>query len=175
VIRRGLLCAALLLAISALAQPGPAQAASLPASQDSGAQTATPGATLQSMRIECTPASRAQELMGTHGCVAGRVFRATTTRRGDTHLSLCPGRRKCSFHAVVLARDRHAVGDLLYLRGKIVAIVGDVTEYRDHPVIVVRDKQQIQVTAGDTPPEFDAAQPRPMRKGFPRSGNSRAW
>jgi hypothetical protein len=165
-ILRGLLCAALLFAIPVLAQPNPAQAAN-------GQSAANPDAALP-IRVECTSAARASELLGKHGCVAGRVSRATTTRRGDTHLSLCSD-HKCSFHAVAFARDRRAVGDLLYLRGKIVAVVGDVTDYRGHPGIVVRDKQQIQVAAGNAPVEFDAAQPRPVGKGYPGSKHFRAW
>ena len=143
------------------------------------------------MRVECTPASRASELTGKHGCVAGRVFRVTTTKRGDTHLSLCPGRSRggatCSFHVVAKARDSGSVGDLGYLRGKIVAVVGDVTEYRDHPEIIVRDKEQLQVAAGEAPQEYDVTQRRPGGRGIPGArsvpgvreipgvGNGRAW
>jgi hypothetical protein len=165
-ILRGLLCAALLLAIPALAQPAPAQAASPPPA--SGAEATGPN-----IRVECTPASRASELIGKHGCVAGRVYRVTTTKHGETHLSLCPSRKKCSFHVVAKARDSHNVGDLAYLRGKIVAVVGDVTESRDHPVIIVRDKLQLQVTAGDTPQEFDAAQPGRFPSN--KHGHEHAW
>jgi hypothetical protein len=167
VILRGLLCASLLLAIPALAQPDPAQAAS-------AQPAASADATLPEMRVECTPASRASELIGKHGCVAGRVFSVTSTRRGDSHLSLCPS-HKCSFKAVTLARDRRSVGNLSYLRGKIVAVVGDVTEYRGHPRIIVRERQQLQVAASEAPPEFDAAQPRPAGKGFPGGKRGRAW
>jgi hypothetical protein len=161
-ILRGLLCAALLLAIPAMAQPDSAPEAAAPPA--SGA-----GAAMPEMRLECTPASRASELTGKHGCVAGRVFRVATTKHGDIHLSLCPSRSRgtCSFHVLVKARDSRNVGDLSPLRGEIVAVVGDVTEYRDHPVIVVRDKQQIRVAAGDAPAEFDAAQQRPGNRGIP--------
>jgi DNA/RNA endonuclease YhcR with UshA esterase domain len=76
---------------------------------------------------------------------------------------------------VAKARDNSSVGDISYLRGKIVAVVGDVTEYRGHPEIIVRDKEQIQVAASDTPQEFDAAQPRPGGKGFPGARHGRAW
>jgi hypothetical protein len=167
---RGLLSTALLLAIPALVQPGSSQAASAPLA-------ASADATLPAIRVECTPASRASELLGKHGCVAGRVFRVTSTKRGDTHLSLCPSRSggKCSFHVVTKAGDSSSVGDLAYLRGKIVAVVGDVTEYHGHPAILVRDKQQLQVAANDAPQEFDAAQPRPRGKGFPGSRSGRAW
>lgn len=167
---RVLLCTALLLAVPALAQPDPAQAASAP-------PAASADANLPALRVECTPASRAAELTGKHGCVAGKVFRVTTTKRGDTHLSLCPSRSrdKCSFQVVTLARDSPSVGDLAYLRGKIVAVVGDVTEYRGHPAILVRDKQQLQAAANDAPQEFDAAQPRPRGKGSHGGHHGRAW
>jgi len=198
---RGLLCLALLLAIPALAQPDAVQAASeLPADGQPAASAdataaetvgATPPTALPALHVDCTPASQASELTGKHGCVAGRVFRITTTKRGDTHLSLCPGRNRgganCSFHVIARARDSGSVGDLAYLRGKIVAVVGDVKDYRGHPEIIVRDKEQLQVAADEAPPEFDAGQHKPGGRGIPGArsvpgvrnipgvGNGRAW
>lgn len=181
---RGLLCTALLLAIPAMAQPGAAQAAS-------AQPTPVAEATLPEMHVECTPASRAAELTGEHGCVAGKVFRVTTTKHGDTHLSLCPGRKRgdanCSFHVIARARDSSSIGDLGFLRGKLIAVVGDVTEYHGHPAIIVRDKTQLQVAADEAPQEFDVTQRRPGGKGIPGArsvpgvrqipgvGNGRAW
>jgi len=93
--------------------PAASADAALPASSSS-----TSSATQPPMRVECTPASRASELTGKHGCVAGRVFRVTTTKRGDTHLSLCPGRSRggatCSFHVVAKARDSGDFGSRGY-------------------------------------------------------------
>jgi hypothetical protein len=164
---RGLLCALLLLALPALAQAAPEQASS--------AQTAAEAsAALAQMRIECTPAGHAAALIGKHGCVAGRVFRITTTRHGATHLSLCPSRRRCSFHVVVRARDGRSVGDLEYLHGKLIAVVGNVTQYRGHPRIVVTDKQQIQIAADQGSPEFDASRAWLGGKGYSRR-HARAW
>jgi hypothetical protein len=197
---RVLLCTALLLAVSAMAQLG--------AGQTSGAQPATvqsasdrPAASVQPVantdaflsptHVECTPASRASELTGKHGCVAGKVFRVTTTKRGDTHLSLCPARSRggaeCSFRVAARAQDRSSVGDLAYLRGKTIAVVGDVTEFRGHPQIIIQEKEQLQVAAGEAPQDFDASQRRPGGKGIPGArsvpgvrkipgvGNGRAW
>ncbi len=121
----------------------------------------TDGSNTNKIRIECAPASRASELIGKHGCVAGRVFRVTTRKTGNSHLYLCPSRSKCSFQAVAFARDRRKVGDLTYLHGKLIAVVGDVIDYRGHPEIVVKDIEQIRVAAGDPSPEFDAARPNP--------------
>jgi hypothetical protein len=145
-----LLWAALLLAMPALAQP--AQDAAVPA--QSGAQAAPPDSMLPEIRVQCTAAAKASELIGKHGCVSGRVFQVTT-------VSLCPRRSKCSFHAVALARDRGSVGDLSLLGGKIVAVVGQITQYRGHPQIIVRNRQQIQVAAGNPPlpSDIDAANP----------------
>ena len=152
-----LLWAALLLAMPALAQP--AQDAAVPA--QSSAQAAPPDSMLPEIRVQCTAAAKASELIGKHGCVSGRVFQVVTSRGGATHVSLCPRRSKCSFHAVALARDRGAVGDLSLLGGKIVAVVGQITQYRSHPQILVRDRQQIQVAAGNPPlpSDIDAANP----------------
>jgi hypothetical protein len=207
---RGLLCTALLLATSAMAQLGTDQAAAAqpatvsPATtQSATAQSASdrPAAGVQPvadtdaylspMHVECTPASRASELDGKHGCVAGKVFRITTTKRGDTHLSLCPARShggaECSFRVVARGRDSSSIGDLAYLRGRIIAVVGDVTEFRSHPQIIIQEKEQLQVAASEAPQDFDASQRRPGGKGIPGArsvpgvrsipgvGNGRAW
>jgi hypothetical protein len=152
-----LLWAALLLAMPVLAQP--AQVSAVPA--QSGAQAEPPSSMLSEIRVQCTPASQAAELIGKHGCVSGRVFQVTTARGGATHVSLCPRRSKCSFRAVALARDRGAVGDLSSLGGNIVAVVGQVTQFHGHPQIIVRDRQQIQVAAGNPPlpSDIDPANP----------------
>lgn len=160
--------AVLLIVTSATAQIGSAQSApqSVPKTQ-----------ALPEIRVECTPAAHASELVGQHGCVAGRVSRVTYTRTGATHLSLCPARSngKCSFHAVALARDRDAVGDLSYLKGKIVAVIGDVKDYRGHPQIVVSNREQLQVAAGSPPAEFDAAQPDAGKNSPPTASHVRPW
>lgn len=186
---RGLLGTVLLLAIPAMAQPDAVQAASEPpAIVQPVASTAV---ALPPLQVDCAPASQASALTGKRGCVAGRVFLITTTKRGDTHLSLCPSRRRgganCSFHVIAQARDSGSVGDLAYLHGKIIAVVGDVKNYRGHPEIIVRDKEQLQVAADDAPQEFDAGQRRPGGRGIPGArsvpgvreipgvGNGRAW
>jgi hypothetical protein len=198
---RGLLGTVLLLAIPAMAQPDAVQAASEPPAAvqpaarvdatDREIQPTTTPAALTSLQVDCTPASRASELTGKHGCVAGRVFRISTTKHGDMHLSLCPSRNRgganCSFHVIAPARDSDKVGDLAYLRGKIIAVVGDVIDYRGHPEIIVRDKEQVQVAADEALPDFDAGQRRPGGRGIPGArgipgvrnipgvGNGRAW
>jgi hypothetical protein len=169
---RRLLCAALLLAASVVA--GQSAAPTTPA------QTAAqkPDGPLRELQVECTPASGAAQLIGKHGCVAGRVFRVTVHKGGNTHVSLCPA-RKCSFLAVVSGHDRARVGDLYYLRGKVIAVLGDVTESGSgHPIITVTAREQIRVAAGNPPPEFDAAQARPATNGrtvAPFGKNNRAW
>jgi hypothetical protein len=124
-------------------------------------------------RMECVPASRAAELLGQYGCVAGRVFRVSEAKNGNQHLTLCPPKSNCSFHAAVSRHDRDKVGDLSYLRGKYVAFDGNVVEFRGHPRIVLRDREQIHVTAGSPPSEFDPAQAR--ARGTHSSKNARAW
>ena len=202
---RGLLGTALLLAIPAMAQPvrfrppashrrpsnrWPVRAQSLPR-QLPQFSPRTYSVSLPPLQVDCTPASQASELTGKHGCVAGRVFRITTTKHGDTHLSLCPSRRPRR-RQLLVSRDcqgaRHgSVGDLAYLHGRIIAVVGDVNDYRGHPAIIVRDKEQLQVAADEAPPEFDAGQRRPGGRGIPGArsvpgvraipgvGNGRAW
>jgi hypothetical protein len=175
VILRGLLCAFVLFASCALAQPEPRQADSTPR-PDAGE------ALLPQLRVECTPAWRAEELIGKHGCVAGRVYHIQTTKHGSVSLSLCAPHSKCSFHAMAHARDTGSVGDLYPLRGEIVAVIGDVVKYRGHPEIFLRDRSQIRVAAGDPPPEFDASQKWPTHRRYPGSNlpipglkRGRAW
>ncbi len=158
-----LLCGALLFAVPVVAQPSLTPAVPSP----------KPEITMPRIRVECTPASRAADLVGQHGCVSGRVFRITYTRTGAVHVSLCPVRSNCSFHAVAEARDSRTIGDLSYLRGQIVAVIGDVTESRGHPRIVIKNREQFQVAAGGPPQEFDAARPRANGKSF--SGSNRVW
>jgi len=158
VILPGLFCVALLFAMPLVAQQG-----------------ASPEAPITNMKVECLPASRGSELIGKHGCVAGRVFRISTLKGGAIHLSLCPPKKQCSFHAAVSERDRESVGDLYRLQGKFVAFVGDVIEYRNHPQLIVHSREQIHVTAGNPPPEFDSAQSKPNRQSTPASKNPRAW
>jgi hypothetical protein len=160
----GLFCVTLLLAVPALAQQSSSPAA-----------PPQPASPTTEIKVECLPASRASELIGKHGCVAGKVFGVTALKNGTTHLALCPPRSHCSFHAAVFKRDRETVGDLYYLRGKLVAFVGEVTTYRGHPEIVVHDHAQIHVTAGNPPPEFDAAQSKPSTKSTPGNKRGRAW
>ena len=166
---RRLLCAALLLAMPALAQP--ASSAAVAAQADT--QASPPDLVLRDIRIECIPASRAKQLIGKHGCVSGKVSSVVTTRSGATHISLCPSHSKCSFHAVALARDRRAVGDLSSLRGKTVAVVGQVTHDHGHPQIIVRDREQIQVAAGNPPPQSDVDAANPASVSQPSSGGKR--
>ena len=168
---RPFLCVALLFAVPVLAH----QSASPASPPEPNAQPA-PKPAVSKLRIECTPASSASDLIGKHGCVAGRVFRVTTRKSGNTHLHLCPSRSKCSFQAVAHARDRRKVGDLTYLRGKLIAVVGDVVDYRGHPEIVVKDIEQIRVAASDPSPEFDATQAKPKptpTASTPAPGSSR--
>lgn len=157
--------AALLLSIPLIAQTGAGNAAPAQA-------VATPIATL---KVECLPASRASELIGKHGCVAGKVFRISTLKSGAVHLSLCPPKKHCSFHAAVSRRDRETVGDVYHLQGKFVAFVGEVIEYRNRPEIVVHARGQIHVTAGSPPQEFDSAQSKPNRQSTPTGKRERAW
>jgi hypothetical protein len=159
VIARGLLCALVLGACCALAQTGAEQAG------DKNETTDTPPLTaeqLQQLRVECTAPSQAATLVGTHACVAGRVYRVTTTRHGAIHLSLCPAHSKCSFHVMTLPRDRGKLDDLAFLQGKIVAVVGNVRLYRGRPAIELRQREQLQVAADDAI-EYDASAPRPVR------------
>ncbi len=168
---RWLMCVALLLITPALAQQSatPTTTAQPPAQSAQKADSQ-----LRGLQVECTPASHASVLIGNHGCVAGKVFRVTVRKSGNTHLSLCPN-NKCSFQAVISKRSRGNVGDLSYLRGKVIAVMGDVTESRGgHPVILVKDREQIRVAAGDPPPEFDAVQSKPFATGKASSSSKRA-
>ena len=163
----GRLAAALLFATCALAQQSAIPAA--PVAPIHGAET--------ELKVECLPASRASELIDKHGCVAGKVFRVTSAKSGATHLSLCPPESDCSFHVFIRADDREAVGDLSYLHGRFVAVVGDVTKYRGHAEIVVKDRQQIRVLASDPPKQFNTDQSKPGSGGQSPYGSKhgRAW
>jgi hypothetical protein len=164
----------LLLAVPVLAQQDSSAAAVVPLTAEKIAVKSD--SPVDELRVECTPASRASELVGTHGCVSGKVFRVTTRKSGATHISLCPSHSKCSFQAVVKARDRNAVGDLSYLQGRLVGVLGGVIQYRGHPEIVIKARQQIRAAADNPPLEFDAAQAKASGGQTSRgSKRNRAW
>lgn len=150
----------------------PAQPAT-PAEQPAASAAQKSETPITEIKVECLPASRAAELLGKHGCIAGRVSRVSTPKNGSTHLSLCPRRSNCEFHLVTFAHDRDAVGDLSYLHGKVVAVVGDVTKYRGEPEIIITNRKQLQVIAGDPPSQFDAAQSKATSAGQNKRG--RTW
>jgi hypothetical protein len=172
---RWLIAVVLLLAIAAQAQPSAIPG--VPAQSTPPLAAVKPGAPASEIRVECAPASRATALIGQHGCVAGRVFRVTTGKTGNTHIALCPSRSKCTFQAVVRGHDRAEVGDLTYLRGRIVAITGDVTHYRGHPQIAITQAEQIHVAASDAPSQFDVDQAKPAINPQAMRGtkHDRAW
>jgi len=160
--RERVCCAALLIASACLAQ-------------QSGTLTVSPAAlpiATSQIEVECLPASRASAIVGEHGCVAGRVSRVTFQKNGSTHLSLCPPKSDCSFHVVVHKRDLPTVGDLAYLRGKRVALIGDVRNYRGHPQMVLTSREQVQVIADNPRAEFDSAKPLGRAQSAKRN---RAW
>ena len=120
---------------------------------------------LAEFQVECLPATHADELVGKQGCVAGRVSRVTTTKNGNTHISICVPHQGCPFHASVPRRSYNDVGDLTALRGKLVAFVGPVKLSRGHPIIIIRSRDQVRPTADEPPAEFDSATALP--KAFP--------
>jgi hypothetical protein len=139
------------------------------------ASHAAPAAQATDIKYECLPATRASELTGKQGCVAGKVFRISTLKSGAIHLSLCPPKKNCSFQVSVPKGDLKKVGDVYHLQGKFVAFVGDVTISRNHPQLAVHRREQIHVTAGSPPPEFDAASSQPNSKSTPARRRERAW
>ncbi|MDR3763762.1 MAG: hypothetical protein P4M01_06660 [Acidobacteriota bacterium] len=147
---------ALLLAVPLLLLAAPMRAQDMPP---------LPQEDFKDLKVECIPAARGEQLIDQQGCIAGRVVSATVSKNGNQHLSLCAPRSGCSFHVVVEHRDRRQVGDVTYLRGKLVAFSGEVKRFRGNPRMVVRARDQIHVTAGSTPPEFDTAQPKAQGHG----------
>jgi hypothetical protein len=142
---RLLLCLCLLLAAMA-----PAQTQSDRQNEASGAGTSLPP-----LRMECLPVERASELVGQHGCVSGILRHISVGDHDTLVLSLCPGDVKCRFRAYVLAHDRKAVGELAPMRGRLIALMGNVTSSKGHPAMRVRERSQIQMAADDTPAEGD--------------------
>lgn len=167
-----ILCVALLLTIPALAQQSAKPAVPTQSDARVAPGTQTPPAEIT---VECLSALRASELIDQHGCVAGKVSSVTALKNGTTHLSLCPPKSDCSFHASVLTGDRETVGDLSYLRGRLIAVVGDVTTNRGDPEIVIHRREQIHVAAGSPPPEFDAERAKPSSKAPLGNKRGRAW
>jgi hypothetical protein len=186
-IRRGLLCAALLLASpilyiatpttgalgapllfaeQAIAPPDTqSETKSKPTPEPPDAGVSAPESTPEgepSMRMDCAPAWQANTLIGNHSCVSGRIERIVFTRKGNVRLYLCP-EDKCPFHATVYAEDVERVGSLLPLRGRLVAIDGDIAMYHGVPEIKITDRDQIQAASGGLH-EADVAPPRKIKE-----------
>ena len=178
-IPRGLLCAALLLASPTLSHAEQAAALPDPQSETKSDYTpeqtdadlsqpqstrpdSTPNEPQPPMRMDCAPAARAHALVGKHGCVSGRIDRIVFTHKGNLRLYLCP-KDQCPFHATVYAEDVEKVGRLLHLRGRFVAIDGDVGLFHGVPEIKITDRDQISVTAGGSH-ETDIAPPGTVKE-----------
>jgi hypothetical protein len=126
------------------------------------------------MRMDCTPAQRADTLVGKYGCVSGQVSRIVFTNKGNTRLYLCP-KDHCNFHATVYADDAENVGSLLRLRGRFVAIDGDVRLYHGVPEIKITDRDQISFTAGGSR-DADIAPPASVKEKRKREvPTEKAW
>jgi len=173
----GLLCAALLYAVSAIGQQDskPAAAANTVAPQ-APKTGSNPEPPITELRVECVDPSRAFELIGKHGCIAGKVSRVSSQKNGNTHISFFQPHSDDKFRVVIFAEDRDKVGDLSYLHGRIVVFLGDVTKHRGQPELIVKDREQLRVTAGDPPPEFDASHAKGKSTGQAlHNSRTRAW
>jgi len=144
-----------------------------PQAPDAGAKAEAP---ITELRVECVDPSRALELIGKHACIAGRVSRVTSRKNGNTHISFHQPQAEKKFHAIVLAEDRNKVGDLSYLHGRVVVFLGDISKHRGQPELIVKDREQLRVMAGNSPAEFDASHSKGLSAGqATHSGRARVW
>ena len=140
----------------------PEQSSASVSQPESTASDNTPDEPQQPARMDCAPAARAHTLVGKYGCVSGQVDRIVFTRKGNIRLYLCP-KDRCPFHATVYAEDAKKVGSLLHLRGRLVAIDGDVALYHGVPEIKITDRDQISGVAGGLD-EVDVASPGAVKE-----------
>ncbi len=173
----GVLCAVLLYAASTIGQQdGKPAATAQTVTQRAPETKSNPDIPLTEIRVECVDPSRAVELIGKHGCIAGKVSRVTSQKNGDIHISLYHPRDSERFRVVVLAEDRNKVGDLFYLQGRLVVFLGEVTKHRGQPELIVKDREQLRVSAGEPPPEFDASHAKGKSTGQAlHNSRTRAW
>ncbi|HVJ05797.1 MAG TPA: hypothetical protein VM578_09000 [Candidatus Saccharimonadales bacterium] len=174
---RGFIWAALLYAASAFGRQdsNPAAAANTVAPQapNAGSKAEMP---ITNVRVECVDPSRAFELIDKYGCIAGRVSRVSSQKNGNTHISLIQLHSDEKFRVVIFAEDRDKVGDLSYLHGRVVVFLGDVTSHRGQPELIVKNREQLRVTAGNPPPEFDASRTKGKSTGQAlHNSRTRAW
>ena len=94
----------------------------------------------------CVDFRQAKSHAGENGCVAGFVFKAYTSRSGNTFLDFCADYRNCPFSSVVFASDRKKFGNLGSLAGREVQIRGLITTYQSRAEIIVRDPWQLRVS-----------------------------
>jgi hypothetical protein len=151
----------MLLMLAGQQQPAPARPAAAPAATATQSTAKPAPENGGELRVECSPASQAATLAGQKGCVAGRVLRVSVARSGNLLLNFCPAHSGCGFKGVVRKSDRTRIGDLSYLRGRVVALTGPVTIFRGHPRIVIREREQVHVAASESPSQFETDRAAP--------------
>ncbi|MGH9355188.1 MAG: hypothetical protein ACRD10_03575 [Terriglobia bacterium] len=94
----------------------------------------------------CVDFRQAKSHAGETGCISGFIYKAYTSRTGNTFLDFCADYRNCPFSSVVFASDRKKFGNLDSLAGREVQIHGLITTYQGRAEIVVRDAWQLSVS-----------------------------
>lgn len=107
----------------------------------------------------CIPFTQAENRIGDHACVTGKVLKVAESKSGTFFLNFCEKYRDCPFTVVVFPSNLKDVGDVRQLEGKTIEIFGKITTWRGHAEIVLREARQLKGEAAKLPPvpkEYDA-------------------
>jgi hypothetical protein len=100
----------------------------------------------------CLPFSEAENHVGSHACVGGKVLKVEAGEKGTHFLNFCADRQRCPFSVVVFASDLRHVGDVRDLEGREIQIRGDIREYDGHAEIILERPSQLIGDAARIPP-----------------------
>lgn len=104
-----------------------------------------------SLASDCIPFTDAQNHIGDHRCVSGKVLRIEQGGNGATFLDFCDDYRVCPFTVVVFRGDLKDVGDVRQLAGRTIEISGDIKAYDGRAEIILREARQLKGEAAKLP------------------------
>jgi hypothetical protein len=126
---------------------------------------------------KCIPFAEADNRIGAHACVTGKVLKVAESKSGTFFLNFCEKYRDCPFTVVVFPSSLKDVGDVRTLEGKTIEIFGKITAWRGHAEIVLKDARQLRGEAARIPPvpkEYDAERKGKFSPKAPSSSKDKA-
>ena len=93
----------------------------------------------------CIGIQEAENYVGRHKCVVGRVYKVFTSSSNTTFLDFCEDYRTCPFTVVVFSSDLPNFPNIEQYQGRVVEIEGLIRAYRGRTEIVLVSPDQIKI------------------------------